>query len=369
MKLQFSLYLDLIRFLAAILVVVSHANVRYLSSDILPLSSHGHIAVIFFFVLSGYVIAYVTDVKENRLSLYWSSRISRIYSVAIPVIVLTPLLDLTGTAISQLPVIYQNNPIDLWPMRVIASLFFLNETWFYSIMSFSNTPFWSLCYEMSYYLIYSLLIFTKGKVRWWAISIVCLFIGPKILLLFPVWMTGVYLHYSKKLTYLSKVSGWFLFLLSTSLIVCWEYYNTTNVISLFLKTLVGETFHTQLAFSKYFLGDWVLGGLILINFAAFRAIAEHFSFLFNPVKKIIRYAASFTLTLYLFHQPLILFFAALIPGEKGNIIYFWQTMAATIITIFFIGLFTEHKREDLRYWLRIKLSALEQHPFVQRFIS
>lgn len=155
MNLQFSLYLDVIRFLAAILVVIAHANVRYLSTEILLLSTHGHLAVIFFFVLSGYVIAYVVDLKENRFSLFWASRISRIYSVAIPVILLTPLFDIAGRSIAELPVIYDGSASDLWPVRIFASLFFLNEMWFNSIMSFSNTPFWSLCYEMSYYFVFS----------------------------------------------------------------------------------------------------------------------------------------------------------------------------------------------------------------------
>ncbi len=369
MNLQFSLYLDLIRFLAAILVVLYHANVRYLSTEILPLSSHGHIAVIFFFVLSGYVIAYVTDIKESRLSLYWSSRLSRIYSVALPVIIITPLLDLAGLNISQYPIIYHDTPNDWWPIRILASLFFLNETWFNSIMCFSNTPFWSLCYEMSYYLIFSLLIFIKGRVRWWAVTVACLIIGPKILLLFPVWLMGVYLHRTKKIKCISKLFGWILFISSSIILTLWEYLDITNYFSEYVKALVGIKFHTQLAFSKYFLGDWVLGVLIFLNFTAFQAIAEQFSILLNPLSRMIRYSASFTLTLYLFHQPLIQFYAALISGEKGNIVYFWQTMTATMLTIFALGHLTEHRREEIRRWLLIKLSILEQHPYIRKITT
>ncbi len=368
MSLQFSLYLDLIRFLAAILVVISHANVRYLSHEILPLSTHGHIAVIFFFVLSGYVIAYVTNLKENKFSLYWSSRISRIYSVALPVILITPLLDLAGTSIAELPVIYHENPNNLWPVRIFASLFFLNEIWFNSIMSFSNTPFWSLCYEMSYYFIFSLIFFLNKRIRWWVVTIVCFFVGPKILLLFPVWLMGVYLCHSKKLAQLSKTGGWVLFLCSSITLLSWEYLDITNQISSYLKSQIGENLHYQLAFSKYFLGDWVLGFLILINFAGFRAIAECFSFFLDPAKKLIRYAASFTLTLYLFHQPLIQFYAALISGEKGSPVYFWQTMSATLVTIFILGILTEHKREGIRQWLRTKLSVIESRPFLHKIL-
>lgn len=369
MNLQFSLYLDIIRFLAAILVVISHANVRYLSSEILPLSSHGHLAVIIFFVLSGYVITYIVDVKENRFSLYWSSRLSRIYSVALPVILLTPLLDYFGRSFAEMPVIYANSASSTWPIRIFASLFFLNETWFNSIMSFSNTPFWSLCYEMSYYLIFSLMIFLKGKARLLSIAISCLVIGPKILLLFPVWLMGSYLHHSKKLAGLSLITGWLLFIGSIVTLVFWEYMDFTMLITEYLKTVVGEKFHKQLAFSKYFLGDWILGILILLNFAAFRTIGPQFAWILNPFKNIIRYAASFTLTLYLFHQPLLQFYAALIAGKEGNIWYFWQTITATLITIFLLGLLTERRREGMRSWLRKKMAILEKANFMKRILA
>lgn len=366
---QFSLYLDIVRFLAAILVVLAHADVRYLSNDPLPLSSHGHFAVVVFFVLSGYVIAYITDIKEKNLSLYWSSRLSRIYSVALPVIILTPLLDFYGHSYAPIPAIYAESASDYWPIRLIASLFFLNEIWFNSIMSFSNAPFWSLCYEMSYYLIFSLMIYLKGRARQWAIIISCLIIGPKILLLFPVWLLGVYLHKSKKLSGLSLTTGWLLFIGTLLALASWEYLKFTWELSQYLKSLVGAEFHKQLAFSKFFLGDWVVGILILLNFAAFRLIGSQFACILNPLKGIIRYAASFTLTLYLFHQPLLRFYAALIAGEADDIWYFWQTMAATLITIFFLGLLTEHKREGMRRWLREKLARLEKKAFMQRILA
>ncbi len=369
MNLQFSLYLDIIRFLAAILVVISHANVRYLSTEILPLSTHGHLAVMFFFVLSGFVIAFVTDKKENRFSLYWSSRISRIYSVALPVVLLTPIIDILGISLSEYPVIYADHPGDLWQVRIIASLFFLNETWFFSIMSFSNTPYWSLCYEMAYYLIFSLAYFLKGTKRILIISLVCLIVGPKILLLFPIWLMGVYLYYSDDLKKIGSALGWFFFMISTVLIAGWEYLDITNLISGQLKAWVGSEFHEQLAFSKYFLGDWILGLLIVFNFAGFRAIAPQFSWMLDPFKNIIRYLASFTLTLYLFHQPLIQFYAALISGEKGNSIYFWQTIIATLITIYILAYLTERRRESIRQWLRTKLITLEEKPMIARLFS
>ncbi len=87
MNKPFSIYLDLVRFAAACLVYLWHSNQRMLVADSIPLSQYGHSAVIVFFVLSGFVIAYITDTKENTLPSYAASRISRIYSVAVPTVV------------------------------------------------------------------------------------------------------------------------------------------------------------------------------------------------------------------------------------------------------------------------------------------
>ena len=88
---EFSLYLDFVRFLAAVAVVVNHSNFRWLITEELP--QWGHSAVMIFFVLSGYVIAYVTDRKENSLREYSISRLGRIYSVAPAALILALVLD------------------------------------------------------------------------------------------------------------------------------------------------------------------------------------------------------------------------------------------------------------------------------------
>ncbi len=93
---EFSLYLDLVRILAAAVVLYSHANLRALSERILPGESLGHSAVVVFFVLSGYVIAFVTDTRERSGRDYAISRFARIYSVALPALIVTMFADLVG---------------------------------------------------------------------------------------------------------------------------------------------------------------------------------------------------------------------------------------------------------------------------------
>src|SRR5215471_3078111 len=125
---EFSLYLDLVRFSAAFLVFVSHSNFRELSERVIPAAGFGHSAVIVFFVLSGFVIAYVTDTKEKLAQDYAASRLARIYSVALPALVLTILLDIFGERVS--PRVYDGSTThDWWLLRLISSALFLNESW------------------------------------------------------------------------------------------------------------------------------------------------------------------------------------------------------------------------------------------------
>ena len=130
----FSVYLDLVRFFAALLVYIYHSNNTFVIKSGLPLSNYGHDSVIVFFVLSGFVIAFVTATKETTWQSYCASRIARVFSVALPAILLTLVLDTFGRGFN--PGLYAEYPYDQFLLRIGASLLMLNEVWFISITSF-----------------------------------------------------------------------------------------------------------------------------------------------------------------------------------------------------------------------------------------
>ncbi|RZA29123.1 MAG: hypothetical protein EOP02_05435, partial [Proteobacteria bacterium] len=86
----FSVYLDLVRFLAALAVVLMHMRMFKLVS--IPGSEHwtllGRESVMAFFVLSGFVIAYTTQMRRPDALEFTVARAARIYSVALPVLLL-----------------------------------------------------------------------------------------------------------------------------------------------------------------------------------------------------------------------------------------------------------------------------------------
>lgn len=357
MKKEFSLYLDLVRFIASLLVVIYHSNIRSVITEKLPFSDHGHASVIVFFVLSGYVISYITATRESEPIDYWSSRLSRFYSLAVPVVLLCPILDLAGEALAS-KFYVDKTTHDLAWLRIITSLTFLNEVWTISIMSFSNVPYWSLCYEMWYYAIFAAVTFTGGSVRLLLVSLSLAVLGPKIALLAPIWILGVVLHRHEGLYRIPHWQGWTLFLLSWPLYILFQQYQLTEYGSQILRQWIGEQWHRDLTFSKFFITDYLLALIIAANFIGFRVIAHNFARPLQSCEKAIRWLSGYTFSLYIFHQPLLQFFAAVINGDPNGKLFYFEVIAATLLSIILIGTYTEQKRHHLRSWIKKGLISM-----------
>ena len=368
MRREFSVYLDLIRFVAALMVVVYHSNIRLLITEKLPFSNHGHTAVIIFFVLSGYVISYISSTKETSATDYWASRLSRFYSLVIPVIVLCPVIDLAGEALA--PQFYVDKTTHgLALLRIFASLTFLNEIWRISIMPFSNTPYWSVCYEMWYYIFFAIATFTKGNARVFLLVFACCLVGPKILLLAPIWILGVVLHRWALLYQTPEWLGWVLFLASIPLYGLFQQYDVSAVSSELLRQWIGDQWHRDLYYSKFFLADYLLALIVAANFAGFRCVAHRFSLLIGMIEKPVRWVAGLTFSLYIFHQPLIQFFAAVFNGNPNDRLFYLEVMFAMIFTIILIISYFERQRHPMRRCLRQWLQSASRTNWWTRHVT
>ena len=94
-----SRYLDALRFGAAFLVLLSHwAYKRFTDGTygVIRDWNLGSDAVVLFFVLSGFVITFAAMEKDGAPRRFAFSRLSRLWSVAIPALVLTLICDLIG---------------------------------------------------------------------------------------------------------------------------------------------------------------------------------------------------------------------------------------------------------------------------------
>lgn len=188
-----SVLLDVVRFVAAAVVATTHLSAFVQSKPLLP-GECANAAVCIFFVLSGFVIRFVTVTREKDATEYWIDRASRIYSVVAPTLALTVLFE--GAAFLFNPAVYHGfaQPY-VWtqaPGQLLTNLTFTSGYWGYGASPLSNLPFWSLTYECVYYVLYGLMHYTT-RLRWFLVPAILLLVGPSIALLFIVWWMGVLL--------------------------------------------------------------------------------------------------------------------------------------------------------------------------------
>jgi peptidoglycan/LPS O-acetylase OafA/YrhL len=348
MNRAFSVYLDVVRFGAALLVYLWHSNQRYLTEAILPLSSYGHSAVIVFFVLSGFVIAFITDTKESTLADYMASRIARVFSVAIPTVVITLALDSAGRILY--PALY-GYPYDQFLTRIVGSFLMANEVWLISITSFSNVPYWSIGYEWWYYVTFAMVMFLPLRMGLAAAAATLILLGPKIILLLPVWWLGVLLYRWRGLQRLPIHASWAMVLTSLAGIALFHRYEMMTLAESWLERMIGLDLTYELTFSKRVFADYMLAILVFLNFTGMRNIVSSKGDLLISVAKPVRFFANYTFTLYLLHQPLFLFWAAVIRGDPSGPWYWGAVTLLTALSVGAVGSVTENRRHILRKWM------------------
>lgn len=171
-----SQFLDLARWVSAMLVVITHLNNRMLTglSDIPSdkrgiltygwgfLTGFGSQAVIVFFVLSGFLVGgksltLLKDKKPIELRKYAIDRIARIYVVLIPTIILITVVDYAGVSMFESTQIYKH--YDLPKHQTIAAFLgtFANFQGIFTQFWGTNGPLTTLANEFWYYIVFPLL--------------------------------------------------------------------------------------------------------------------------------------------------------------------------------------------------------------------
>lgn len=360
---SFSIYLDIVRLTAAVLVYLTHSNL--IVDQRVPLGAYGHSAVVVFFVLSGYVIAFVTDKKETDWRIYAASRISRVYSVVVPAIAITLIADAIGRAHD--PSLYKY-PWDHFALRIVASLAMLNEIWFVAITPFSNVPYWSIAYESWFYLLFGVAVFMPGRWAWLAPAALLLVVGPKIAILFPLWLMGVALYRWRWLHLKSETVAWLLILVSWIGIVGLHLGGFFDWTYSLTRELLGKWLFVQMNFSKFAMGDYVLATLVVANFIGMRTLSHRFDGLLLRFETPVASAASVTFTLYLLHHPVMLCWAAVLGTDRTGWQGWWAVTLLTGASVWLIAQLTEKRRSPLRRSVyRLLLRMRPRHLAGQRF--
>lgn len=364
--------LDLVRGLSALAVLAGHlrsfvlkdlaelANPGVLVKVFYALTSLGHQAVIVFFVLSGYLVGggVCKALRDDRFSWkhYAMARLTRLWVVLIPALVLTWLFDMVGsqaapeTYAGGLRGIFQSGPlpdvgISSSGITFLGNLSFL-QTVTVPVMG-TNSPLWSLANEFWYYTIFPLLAVVSQVSRrpWVAVASFLLSVG---LLVWLPW--GLV---SQGLIWLFGVGVWW---------IGASVYGQQYYITHFWNVGGACLFMAGLAVSKamnFPAEDCLVG----IAFAAWMPA------LLGPMKacqflrKSARWLSEISFSLYVIHFPLLFLIVAVAfrgwqfePNWLGLLVYTFLLITTVCVAWGFYWL-CEGRTDFVRGWMRQKVNG------------
>lgn len=358
-------HLDMLRGCAALLVMLGHLRAfTFVNLGAVPnksvavkafyaMTSLGTEAVIVFFVLSGYLVG--GKVIADMLSARWNwgryllRRLTRLWIVLVPALVLTAVLDWVGQQLGgngyggQFYSIYFSGPTNLNTHLLstwFGNLFFLHTV---TVPVFgSNGPMWSLANEFWYYALFPLIAFAALVRSHAATLILTLAVLVALLLWLPVglllpgliWAAGAGAAWTMKRPYLGPIlhSVWYRAVVFTLAVAALAY--------------------TKVPGASY--ADYLFGFAVALCLPALA---------FMPTPGRIydvagRELAEISYTLYLTHFPLLtfVFFTFLapersLPGLKPMIFYFVTAMAAVIWARMIWWCFERHTDRTFRFLL------------------
>ncbi|QYJ06612.1 acyltransferase family protein [Qipengyuania flava] len=348
-----SILLDAVRAIAALLVLGGHMVQMELYTGPYPFGpTMQHNAVIVFFVLSGLVIAHSVSSRSYTLKDYAIARASRIVPVAFFAIGFGTLIFAALSARGLAPAIVTWPYDELSLSSVLLPAVFLSESGD-GVGPVWNPPYWSLTYEVWFYILFAAGFFLRGPSRWFWLAALCWVAGLRVLLMFPIWLLGAALvRYGTRWEPkgLRAVQfGLFGFILCA----------VSNVLGSSGRK-VAEALQNQLdyavKFSEYFLTDYLFGIGIAMLFIAARPFAEWAGEGLKKAERPVQWFAGFSFSLYILHWPMLSAMSVLGIEAGGNPLAFLALVGGIIGACALVAQFTEYRSKDVRRWLTARLS-------------
>jgi peptidoglycan/LPS O-acetylase OafA/YrhL len=332
-----SLYLDLLRFVLALTVMLGHlSDPHYVaaSSAIEHFPQYGLTAVLGFFVLSGFVIAHVCRGSERDPRKFFAARAARLYSVVLPALILTAVLGVVGALID--PEVYTKGPIHPGPhqaVRYVLTALFVHDFWIWpkEMTPGVNHPFWSLSYEVTYYVIFGLVLTRRPWVMAAGTVLLLLLAGPTIAALFPIWLLGVAAYYVVQRFTLPVSVG----------VLAW----VASVIGLYFT---GAHRGPDDPVNLYAI-DYAEGFLFACNIVAAGSVSGLLNKALGWCPGFLRWLGMLTFALYLCHRPLLYFFSALALARPRSALQLTWLLGMTflvVVGVAYTGEWLRHRIKD-----------------------
>ncbi|RZI64282.1 MAG: acyltransferase [Variovorax sp.] len=343
-----SLVLDSLRLGAALVVLLWHAKDMWFPEKIFPADQPGdpsHTAVVVFFVLSGFVIAFTTDTRQPTLPEYMQARLARLCSMCVPALLLTAVAEFAVRANAD-PELMAAYVRGAFGPRYLITGAFMNEAWTMSAAPPSNAALWSLSFEFWYYVIFGLWFCTgRGWKSWLLATGACLVAGPKIVLMMPVWLMGCAAYWlprpqtSRRWAWIGVLLALLAAVWAIEVIRPWPFY-------------IGAA---PFYFANQFATDWaaaifVAAGLWLVPPSQLRSALALPSALVGRV----RAAADLTFPIYVLHFPLLVLWRALVGTRIGNSAQYALAVSVVLLISCALGVLLERQRSrwsQLFRWL------------------
>jgi peptidoglycan/LPS O-acetylase OafA/YrhL len=359
---QASVLLDLVRGLAAILVLAEHWH-NLLFDDFntvhthralwLPLylfSAAGHEAVVVFFVLSGYLISRSIFNMFARNAWSWKTylihRFVRLWVVLLPGLLLCALWDQVGLSLHLAPALYggayYNHMIGDVAKAHTVPVFFANLFFLQGIRApvfGSDGALWSVANEFWYYLLFPCALIALRRSTSLAnrlltilvfLGIACL-IGPMVLFAWLTWLLGSLLAALPPMHTTSRVRT-----LAAGLYV-------VLLFALAKQTLISNILcDSLLAIATFFLLRTLLSALT-------PAVP-------SPRVRISRDLARFSYTLYVVHTPFLLLLVAIFIGDtrwNPSPAHLFAALGILLLTLLYaygVASITEFHSDRIRRW-------------------
>lgn len=305
-----STFFDLLRFSAAVIVVMEHLASRlfvgygYLDSPgiwtqlLYWLNLLGSPAVVVFFVLSGLFISrsiYRTAFLQSRewdWPDYLNARLSRLWLVLIPALIVTFLVDFVADA-------------NGWVNKGAGAEVFVGNALFVQTILVpqfgSNAPLWSISNEFWYYMIFpALFLAAITRTLWHRVALIALaiallvFIGPRKSAYFLMWLLGALVMVLPTMRRFGS---------GRALVVALAFLAIASL----LRPLVarGRLMFDGLEIDLFWPDLLVAGAAFLVMRIAFVFFAGRQHLFNSSVDGLIRGGAGYSFSLYVLHYPFI----------------------------------------------------------------
>ncbi len=360
--------LDLIRGVAALLVLLSHWKILFFI-DYPQIPSHqlwfaipyvvsdaGHQSVLIFFVLSGYLISGSIFRSLDRGQFQWRTylthRFVRLWVVLLPGLLLGGLWDWIGLHHAPSANLYYGINAKSHAINVghtlTASAFFGNIAFLQTLIvpSFgSNGALWSLANEFWYYILFPLgwLAFRRDtptfrRTLYGALLLsLAWFVRSSMLPLFPVWLAGSAL----------------------ALLPAPHVGSGTRTAAAIIYTPLVFLF-AKLNLLPALVQDYIFGAITFLFFWIVLSARDVSGV--TPVSRLARQTARFSFTLYVLHMPALLLLTAFLAGG-----HLWSptdlhhdaialaALAALVIYAYLVAAITEFRTDQIRAWAERRL--------------